>query len=750
MQPGHIPRINGETNLCECGIAAEKHKVYHSPVFPSGSEGGLCTDCGLMPDRHFVKHTPRGDICDCGVPFENHKKRSKSSERKKIKNNQRTKMYYMGIDGEGQGHEKHKYVMLCASNESGTVQKSVHNLDGLTTKQCLDFILGLSNNARLFAFSFNYDLTKILSDVPDEKIYLLLRPELRQRKVKNRGRGNRVHDKPAPVEWEGYSFNLQGSKFTLQKGAKKKIIWDIFKFYGSKFTSALRDWKVGDIKVIEFMEKMKDKRSDFENESIPNIEKYCYTECQYMAELVRRLIEAHEKIGLKLTSFYSAGSSASAMLNAMEIRNKIATVPGMINQIASAFFGGRFENSVIGIIPGPIYNYDISSAYPYQLCFLPCLQHGHWEYTTDHDKMVKAQNGLVRYVLMDSKRSQKSSLGSFGPFPFRSKDGSICYPETSGGGWIWREEYLAGERLFPNVKFQEAYIYEQNCECSVFPQIPYYYKERIRIGKEGAGIAIKLAMNSCYGKLVQSVGNAPFNCWTWGGLITSGTRAQILELLTLHRDPANMLMIATDGIYTRERLVTPYPKNTGTFETEGPDGNIVRKPLGGWEEKIIPQGAFCARPGVYFPMNPTAEQLKEIRGRGIGKKNLLDNWKRVIDSWVEHGGSKQVDIANVTRFAGAKSCISVSNIDGKPSYKRSERYGQWYTMPIKMDFNPMPKRECINEDKVTLRIRQMPMDIMSMPYSKTVVSEDAKALRDISETLDEQPDGEAYDMEYGE
>jgi hypothetical protein len=36
---------------------------------------------------------------------------------------------------------------------------------------------------------------------------------------------------------------------------------------------------------------------------------------------------------------------------------------------SSAFFGGRFENSVIGPIQKEIFSYDISSAYPYQLFF---------------------------------------------------------------------------------------------------------------------------------------------------------------------------------------------------------------------------------------------------------------------------------------------------------------------------------------------------------------------------------------------
>ena len=40
--------------------------------------------------------------------------------------------------------------------------------------------------------------------------------------------------------------------------------------------------------------------------------------------------------------------------------------------IARAFFGGRFENAKVGPVREALWNYDISSAYPYQMTFLPC------------------------------------------------------------------------------------------------------------------------------------------------------------------------------------------------------------------------------------------------------------------------------------------------------------------------------------------------------------------------------------------
>lgn len=408
--------------------------------------------------------------------------------------------------------------------------------------------------------------------------------------------------------------------------------------------------------------------------------------------------------------------------------------------------------------PPSIWNYDISSAYPYQLYFLPCLVHGKWSKTKSRKRMTEASNALVHYHLKSSR-----TFSAWGPFPFREEDGSISFPGQSGGGWVYQAEYLAGERVFPSqVKFSEAWIYHLECDCVPFRLIPYYYLQRIKIGKEGPGIVIKLAVNSCYGKLAQSIGNATFNCWIWAGMITSGTRAQILDMMGLHKDLSNLLMIATDGIYTRERLgpmagtlhahdIPPamIPKKTGTFTLL--DGKPNPKPLGGWEEKEVPRGVFMARPGIYFPLNPTENELKEIRGRGVGKGVVLQNHQRILESYETHGMTKTVTVANVSRFCGAKTSISV---DSHGRYTRasgengpnSPSYGQWVSREVALGFDPLPKRERVRADGVTLQLRRFPLTQTSQPYSR-VKSREGKELEAAYAELLEQPDADLADFE---
>ena len=707
---------------------------------------------------------------------------------------------FVGIDGEGTTDHfgpwpgKHRYTMLCAADEFGR-KYSVKNPKGLTTQECFKFILALPHkNTKIFAYSFGYDLTKILENVDDATLYKLVRPELRRRVQKN---GQKVQvpvycppSKPKYcLDWMNGRFTikkLEGSEIVVDqdtgqpttafKWSPANIINDVWKFFQGKFTAALEDWKVPDNVskderkvILDRMREMKDQRSNFDQLTEEEIEEYCFGECRYMANLARKLTEAHIKAGIPLKNYFGAGSSAEAMMLVMKIKDHVKQAradnptpsssedsPGS-NSVEyvqrCAFFGGRFEIGRIGPVHGEIFNYDISSAYPFQLTFLPCLIHGKWEHTTDRKAIKHARTAIVHYTL-----GEPTIKRPWAPFPFRLKNGSIAFPETSGGGWVWREEYLAGEKLFENVGFQEAWLYHCDCDCQPFKDIPKYYSYRIFIGKEGPGIVVKLGVNSNYGKTAQTIGGEPgtFHSWMWAGLITSGCRAQVLESMMLHKDLDNLLMVATDGIASLEQLKLPKPRDTGTDWLPCPDPDpkdvaeapelfrkegsqwLVNKPLGGWEEKIIRNGMFLARPGIYFPLNPTKADIKRIRARGLGRAAVWNNWEKIVEAF----NDKQpgIRIQNLSLFHGIKTSITRSGKPGEYKYNRSDEYGRWSSRPIDMTFSPMPKREPKILEGGRLTLRKLD-GLESAPYDKGILSPEAILLLQQALEESEQPDG---------
>jgi hypothetical protein len=747
----------------------------------------LCSDCALPAHLHRlprVRVDPRhvfigdGETCSrCDKPPEVHPLKGRGSHERPIK--------FFGIDGEGQGRYDHLYVLLAIGDAELREKWHIENHNGLSTQQCLEFMYALKQHVKLFAYSFNYDLTKILTDLDDEALYELFRPENRQRHGKDAFKG------PRPVFWNGWLLNLQGTKFSFKPAAKAKrkrktiVCWDIWKFYQAKFTNACTDWKVGTPEEITHMIYMKDHRHEFDKLTREAVRNYCYKETSFMAQLATELKQAHTDAGLELASWYGAGSTATAFMKKHEIQKFIKKGPSeMEAAVAMAFFGGRFDNAYIGSVEGPVYSYDISSAYPYQITSLPCLVHGTWIRTTDRKIMEGATTALVSYGLSGKTRSEY-----WGPFPFREDNGSISFPNVSGGGWVWRDEFLAGEKHFEGVEFREAWVYHTECDCHPFKDVPQYYIQRCILGKEGAGIVIKLGLNSLYGKLAQSVGRAPFQSWIWAGMVTSGCRAQVLEAIALHKDRSNLLMIATDGIVTREKLVLPEPIDTGTndvWECEKHKKTCHEcadrkyKPLGGWEEKILKRGIFLARPGVYFPLEPTADDIKAVRGRGVGRGVILENWGNIVRTWKRWNrvvvpsltdepkpgfdlkGWPLVKVSNVARFCGAKTSISRREIKGKDGVTRFEyhrangdhlairserpepKYGQWVNREVVMSFNPHPKREKIGADG-TLVLRSFPLHQTSKPYKKAVQSHEARDLLMGAIIAQEQPDGEVAD-----
>jgi hypothetical protein len=645
------------------------------------------------------------------------------------------------VDGEGQGRRPHVYTYLSAAEEDGRVV-SIGNRAGLRTLECLDFLVNLPDRALVVGYAFTYDLTKILQDCPKSLLYSLFHESTRQYVRHGRVQYHRL-------KWRGYSLNYLNRKLTLVRGSQRVTIWDVFRFFQSKFTTALMDWGVAPKEELREMEHMKANRSRMDALPWDRITAYCDSEVRYLCKLTRMLIEAHKAAGLELTEYYGAGSTAGAFLKRIDVKSRKGSTPDAMRvPIATAFFGGRFENSVIGPVQGqggPVINSDISSAYPYHATLLPCLTCGVWShvrYPLDFDgsgdpltkRIREGRLALVRWTSPDSGRGLDPSR-PWGPLPVRSALGTIIFPLAGLGGWSWRDEFLAALALVPpgTLVAREAWVYDCDCEHRPFGDVPTYYRERLKLSADGdaKGLVLKLGLNSVYGKLVQSIGtNPPYQSWVWGGNITSGCRAQLLQVIA--QDPTAVFMLATDGVWSTRRVKLPEPEDTGTSDTS--------KPLGGWVVKDYPRGVFAVRPGIYSPLYPTEAEMEKVRARGLGRKVLYDNWQRVVEAWAD--GADHVEIPAVERFVGAKSGVTKGEVRG---VKRSPDYGEWVANPVNVTFNPLPKRVAVRADR-TLEPWGY-LDWESVPYSDALKDPEALMLALAEVIAEEQPNVDFGEMD---
>lgn len=644
--------------------------AYHNP------DGDPCSKCGLPRKRHRVRHPPG---CQCGA---SHKGGRSPSDRRTRKH----RRYIVAIDGEGIGRKPHKYTLLARSDSSG---KSAHITDqrGLSTERCLEWLLELPNDALGVGYFLGYDWTMILRELPDSSLFRLFRPELRKL-PKDEGSGF------SDVLWKGYRLHWMAGMMRIKRGNRKVHIWDLGKFFQARFVKALKAWKVGTPEEIDAIDDMKDKRSDFDATDSKQILGYCLSECRLLAQLAEKLIEAHNAADLSLSTFYGPGSTATVALKRMGIHEKRGEHPTEIHDVAArAFFGGRFEQRAIGEFDGPIYGADIVSAYPAQCVKLPCLEHSTWEWTEiEYDlERSSVKQACVRWTVNDTSANRK-----WGPLPVRMRDGTIVYPASGASGWTWLDEYLEA-RHWPQVQFGGAWLLKTDCTCTPFADVQRMFDERNRVGrKTGAGLTLKLAINSIYGKLAQSIGQPRFRSLLWAGMITSGTRAMLLNVL--RRYDGDILAVATDGVYSTSKPELDYGESLGQWEASEYDRITL------------------VRPGIYWT-EPDELDDGNVRSRGLPRTRIHSDREQIVQAIIL--GEDEVILPSITQFGAARAAIYHTP---KGQILRSDKYGEWYQRPARISFKPAPKR---TED---WDLWKLP-DVESIPYNPKRMSVEALALR---------------------
>jgi len=448
------------------------------------------------------------------------------------------------------------------------------------------------------AFAFDYDVGMMCASLPEAK-----RAQL--------AKDGHTWFNHYRIEWRSrkwFSITDRSSKTTIR-------IFDLFTYFTCSAMKAWADY-LPEEPIYEEVRAGKEGRSFFRYSELDMIRRYMRLELKLYVKLADKLRLLLAELGVYPTSWHGPGAVASAVMTKFGIKNAMdKELPNeVIVASQHAYFGGRFEQFHAGRYDGPVYTYDIRSAYPHALRCMPALAGGIWEHR-DRPTQLRGKEGcsdFSLYKVLYRKRATNSALFTPSPLPFRDVRHCIHYPNHVVG-WYWGVEVnaaVAGLQDGDQLDLLESWEFIPATDQRPFRFIEDLFLQRQQWKNERNPVqyAAKLVLNSIYGKLAQRVGwnqekntSPTWHQLEWAGFATAYCRAMMYRAMS--QDPHAVIAVETDGLFSTR------PLNVG----------VDLQRLGDWEEDGY-DGLIYVQSGLYWLRN--GDEWTKIKVRGFAAGDL--------------------------------------------------------------------------------------------------------------------------------
>lgn len=585
------------------------------------------TDESVFLTKHELRRTPKGrqKLAEMGVSMKGYERGQRTKYQARTPFSQRR---FVAWDGESirENIRLHPVEPEGVSTDPGYFERSdsvyvlFGNSDGrliydrnLSTAQCLNLICDAADPEAIhFGFAFGYDVNMILRDLSQNHL--------------------RILHKKGSVRWDKYRIEYLPRKwFVVTDRVMNKTvkIWDVWTFF---MTSAVQAWKVYGVEVSETVLRGKEERGDIPYEKLwTDIYPYWKEENLAYVQLMEKLREALHSADLYISAWHGPGAIASHSLQKHGMRRAMATCPEDVNLAAQyAYGGGRFDMHKVGRANAKVFEYDVNSAYPYAISQLPDLSRGQWTHVLSPSRI--ARFGVYRVRLRVNPFDPISNFHRPMPFFHRDPRGQISFPCVVDT-WVWSPE-LWGMSSFPGLEVCEGWEFEEEGGDSPFAWLAENYKIRQQYKAEGnaAQLALKLQMNSMYGKMAQRVGwneekkTAPkWHQLEWAGWVTSYCRAMVYRAGLLAG--TDLVAFETDAVFSLCSLADKLDIGDG---------------LGQWEETIFDDFIYL-QSGCRFGLR-SGEWESKYRGFDRGSLSLdetMDVLSREPEHWTIMGTTRR-------------------------------------------------------------------------------------------------------------
>ena len=542
----------------------------------------------------------------------------------------------------------------------------------LSSVEMLSLILRVESlypDAYHVGFSFEYDVNQILKDLPWRFLAIL----------KETGK----------VRWKGFRIaHVPHKMLTVSRDGVVATIYDVFGYFHSKYTTALRKYGIGNSEVLDRIEHGKSRRGHFTWADIDEVTEYWKAEISLLPLLMDSVRIAAYSGGFRISKWHGPGALASFALHNNDVSSwhSRKVREDVSYAIRSAYCGGRFQAWQCGWYEGDVYTLDKNSAYVQAIAELPRLDNGTWEYIDV--SRISGPRDIHRFALYyvhfdDSDSERDSTLRSKGypnrPFPLfhRSPNGMLSWPSRTSG-WYWSPEakLVAGN---PHAKFIQGIAFQDD---GTYPfrwvKDAYHARQVLQRRGDPAEKAFKWSLAAMYGAFARRVG---WNKKTrmpprshelsWAGYITSHCRAAIYDVAAYAYSKGGLISVDTDGVTS----TVPFP------ESLVPEG--FGDGLGQWKQDHYSAILFWQN-GIYWLRSEDKQDWKEAKSRGIPKGTIpLESAMEALDSGSFHPPFKTTAISTQkTKYVGYRAALGG---------RQFERWRHWITEPNTIIFGGQGK-----------------------------------------------------------
>ncbi|MEM3423456.1 MAG: DNA polymerase [Nitrososphaeria archaeon] len=584
-----------------------------------------------------------------------YKEKKKEEE---VKNRFKNKRFF-AIDSEGYEENGKSFLNLIAILYVDDDNENHYYIlkEGFNTYRIISWIFQCVHDIRKYMkegeelegiiFGSGYDFTMWLKDLTYEDVTRL--------------------KKENEVEFEGYKIKMFPKKMLVlsKKYADRRlVISDVFGFTNTSFVRSLQSLQIDISKEeLDRIASEKVQRGSFEKEITDEVIEYNKKELEYLLKIAYKIKDTLTEIGWYIDNFYGSGAVGNFLLQSHNIdkisQDNLKISDDVINAYNYAYYGGYIYAFVVGTIKGPIYHYDLKSAYPSIMKELPDLRQGEWIH---HDKLsIEEIMNMNNVSVVKCKYKLNSAI-----LPYRLKNGNVAYFRD---GQAWYNVAMI-KALYPlkkdeKLEIEEAYEFVPEGDTKPFGFVEEIYKMKESTNKKENPVQYsmyKIGMNSLYGKMIQGVGANKFYNIIYASAITGGTRAKLIKTIREIENKHGMVyMVMTDSIFTSL-----------------PIENGVGEKLGEWGLEGVHDEMGIVQTGLYYTRDKDTYELKK---RGIYIDSKGNNIQEIQNSYKSNENEiiqrikKYFKNANKEFLVKQKNRFNAITVGSTP--KNYQKIGNW-------------------------------------------------------------------------